>query len=494
MIGRSMLAYVPVNLANVIVSFGTIVVLTRLLDSAEFGRYALAMITLQFVHMGLFTWLEAAIARFQARAEREGDENSYLKTIYMTALRLAGLGWLVMMGVLYLIPLGIALKTAIAVALTSTCFSLFLMLGMEFHKAAHRIYRYSVLYSTKLLLSFFIGIALIIFTPLKESAPFVGIIIGVSFVLFLDIPFILKKMQGGEVQTEKMKTYFAYGMPISFSLLLTYTLNAGDMFLITGYLGEAAAGKYNAGYNLANRSLDVLFIWISMAVTPIAITALEKEGLERSRVVLRDYGAALLWLSMPAATGIALVAESAGFIVGESVRAEAIQIMPFIAFSGVLNGLITYYAHRAFMLIGKTQMVVWAMIPPVIVNIGLNILLIPRMGLMGAVYATLVAYALGLIISMAVARRYYPLPIPVKAFVQIAFACVLMAGAVTLLPIPDDMPDYVELMLKGFVGAVVYGFVCFSTDTANCRDIMKNIFAKFSRRKSPDTSEAVEAV
>jgi len=36
MMGRSMLAYIPVNLANIIASFGTIVVLTRLLNGEEF--------------------------------------------------------------------------------------------------------------------------------------------------------------------------------------------------------------------------------------------------------------------------------------------------------------------------------------------------------------------------------------------------------------------------------------------------------------------------
>ena len=40
------MAYLPVNLANVVVSFGMIVVLTRLLSPEEFGRYAIAMITL----------------------------------------------------------------------------------------------------------------------------------------------------------------------------------------------------------------------------------------------------------------------------------------------------------------------------------------------------------------------------------------------------------------------------------------------------------------
>ncbi len=485
MMGRSMLAYIPVNLATIIVSFGGLAILTRLLGSDEYGRYALALITMMATHMALFTWLEAAMARFQARAEREDDVNSHVKTLYVTAVGVSLMGWLFSMGVLYVIPLGTHMKTVLAFALTSTCLQLFFNLGMEAHKAAHRIRRYSASYSFHQMFGFLVGILLIMVTPLRELGPFIGILLATVLILLSDLPFMLKKMKGGQVERDKINTYFKYGMPISVSLILTYALSSGDMYIITGLLGESAAGEYSASYNFANRSLDILFIWIGMAVTPIAVTALEKEGLERSREIMRDYGAALLWIAMPAATGIALVAEPAGFILGESVRAGAVKIMPLIAFAGVLNGMISYYAQRAFMLSGRTQMFVWAMVPPVILNIVLNFLWIPKYQLMGAVYATLAAYGLGFVISVMVGRRYYPLPLPVKAFIQICFACLVMAGVVLAVPIPATIPDFIEIVIKALIGVPVYGFLCFATNTANCREIIKGLFYKFFPSRLP---------
>lgn len=489
MMGRSMLAYIPVNLANIVVSFGTIVILTRLFDSAEFGRYALAMIALQFFHMGLFTWLEAAMARFQARAERKGDENSHLKTIYVYTALCSTVSWVVSMSILWMLPIDPLMKTILMAALTSTCFQVFLNLGMEAHKASHRIGRYSFIHTTQMLLSFTLGILLILFTPLREVAPFIGIVTAALIVLAIDIPFMLKRARKGVVQTQKIKSYFSYGMPICISLLLTYALSSGDMFIISAMLGDSAAGEYNAGYNLANRSLDVLFVWIAMAVTPIAITALEHEGVEKSKEILRNYGAMLLWLSLPAATGIALVAEPAGFILGASVRDQAVQIMPLIAFAGVLNGMISYYAQRAFMLSGHTQMFVWAMVPPVIINIALNFWLIPTMGLMGAVYATVASYALGLIISVVIGRRYYPLPLPIRAFFEIVFACAIMAGVVSAIKIPVDTPDPLVVLIKAAIGITVYGIVCFGINAANCRNLVKDIAARIRTRHEPNLEE-----
>ena len=170
MIGRSMLAYIPVNLANLLVSFGTIVVLTRLLNSEEFGRYALAVVTMHFTHMALFTWLEAAMARYQAKAEKDNDVNSHLRTIYRYAVITGAAGITLIMATLWALPLSNAMKSILVVTMTATTIQIFMNLGMEAHKAAHRIKRYSVTYSTQTIFSFSVGILLILFTPLREVA------------------------------------------------------------------------------------------------------------------------------------------------------------------------------------------------------------------------------------------------------------------------------------------------------------------------------------
>lgn len=489
MMGRSILAYLPVNLANILLSFGNIIILTRLFSGAEFGQYALAMITLQFFHMGLLTWIEAAMERFQARAEREGNVNSHLKTLYIAGGIGAVLSWLLMICLISWLPIAPVMKTVMFFALSSTCIQLIFNLGITAHKASHRIGRYSTIYTTHALLSFLIGIFLILATPLRAEAPFIGIIIAATLTLIIDLPFMLKRMKGGHFQAEKLKTYFTYGMPICFSLFLSYMLNSADMYLITGYLGSEAAGAYNAGYNLANRTLETLFVWVAMAVTPIAITALEKEGQERSRAILKDYGSTLLWITLPAATGIALVAQNAGFILGESVRAQAVTIMPLIAFAAIFNGMITYYAQRAFMLSGKTAMFAWTMVPPVILNIALNILWIPVFGLMGAVYATVAAYSVGLVISLIVGRFYFPLPLPIRSFGEISVACMAMACAIYYLPLSQNLPDPVLLIIKASVGASVYAVISLAINTANCREIVLGVLRKTGRLASASPSE-----
>jgi len=160
---------------------------------------------------------------------------------------------------------------------------------------------------------------------------------------------------------------------------------------------------------------------------------------------------------------------------GESVRDNAVTVMPWIAFAGVLNGFINYYIQRAFMLSGKTKSFVWVMVPPFVLNIGLNLWLIPIYGLLGAVIATIAAYSLGAIIGFIVARRYYPLPLPVKAILQISFACVVMAAAVLIVPWSQDWPDFVRLLAKAGFGAIIYAMTCWVINAANCRAFLKRV-------------------
>lgn len=488
-LGRSLLAYLPVNLANVVVSFGMIVLLTRLLSSEEFGRYAIAMITLQFMHMGAFTWLEAAMARFQARAEKNDDVASHLKTLYLLGAGLGALCVALFLTIIFLLPLSKPLQTVLAFAIGSAGLQVVFNLGMEAHRASHRVVRYSLTYSGQTLLSFTIGIALVMVTPLRESGPFLGIILGLIVALMVDLPSMLRRQRGGLFEIDRTKRYAAYGFPICISLLLGYTLNSSDVYIIAAMMGEASAGQYNAGYNLANRSLEILFVWVSMAMTPAAVTAFEKLGTDASRDIMKNYGASLLWLIMPAAVGIALVSKDAGFILGESVRDEAVTVMPFIAFAGLINGLFTYYVQRAFMLSGKTQDIIWMMIPPVVLNIALNIILIPKFGLMGAVAATIVGYAMAFILSVLLARRHYPLPLPLRAAAEIAFACAVMAICVLALPLDTFEPGPKTLVIKAGTGALAYLATCWVINAADCRTLITQTVARLRRRPVMEAAE-----
>ena len=135
-----------------------------------------------------------------------------------------------------------------------------------------------------------------------------------------------------------------YGVPIAAALILDILLSAADRFLILFYLGEPAVGEYTAGYGVADKTVLLICAWAAMAGSPLVMAAFERGGKHAAREEARGLASTLLLIGLPAATGLALVAKPlAEAMIGPDVREQAMRIIPWIAFAGLLNGLLIHY-------------------------------------------------------------------------------------------------------------------------------------------------------
>jgi O-antigen/teichoic acid export membrane protein len=172
-------------------------------------------------------------------------------------------------------------------------------------------------------------------------------------------------------------------------------------------------------------------------------------------------------LALPAAVGLALVSRPlAEVMIGPALRIGAAHVTPWIAASGFFGGMTTYYFHTAFTLGRRTRLLLAAMTIPALSNLVLTLVLIPRFGLDGAMWATLASYALGAVASFALGRRAIALPLPWAAFGQALLASAAMAVVVRLVPATGGV---IELFAKAAVGAVVYGALALALDISGAR-------------------------
>jgi O-antigen/teichoic acid export membrane protein len=105
----------------------------------------------------------------------------------------------------------------------------------------------------------------------------------------------------------------------------------------------------------------------------------------------------------------------------------------------------------------------------------LNLILVPRFGVMGAAWATAASFALGLLATMALGRRVLPLPVPWEALVRCGVATAFMAAAVSALP---SIGGVFELALDATVGVVVYAAVALTINAAGVRDVALRLIAR----------------
>ena len=289
----------------------------------------------------------------------------------------------------------------------------------------------------------------------------------------LALPFVLpgelRQARDGRFEPGRMRSYALYGYPIAMSLALTVVLSSTDRFLLAAFMDEAAVGAYHAGYSIANRTLDVLFLWLGSAGQPALVMALERGGKDRLNVAAREQPSTFLLVGLPAAAGVALVARPlAEVLIGEDLRVAAASITPWIALSALLYGLTAYYFGQAFTLGRKTKHLLAAMAIPAGANVILNLILVPRFGVMGAAWATAASFGLGLLATMVLGRRVLPLPVPWESLIRCGIATAVMAVVVSLVP---PFGGIVELVLAAGAGVIVYAAVALTINAAGVRDV-----------------------
>ena len=468
---RHLAGYLPVNIASGIAAFGGVYVFTRLLGAEDYGRYALMVSALALIHTLSLTWVEAANYRFTARAIELGREKEHFRATLSLMFRSLIMALLLTFGLWVFVKDDPSYARILPWMAALLPLNTIVQLALESHKASQRVGRYAIVESLRLLLGFAFGALVALIGGFGAAAPFVGLTVAAGLMALKEGPWLLDQARGGRKDRALNRAWLGYGIPIAAALVLDLLLSAADRFLIVLYLDEAAVGAYAAGYGVADKTVLLLCAWAAMAGSPLIMAAYETGGKDAARNEARGLIRTLLLIGMPAATGLALVASPlAEAMIGPDLREQAKTIIPWIAFAGLLNGLMIHYFSEAFQLAHRTSLRALLMIIPAGVNIMLNVILIPQFEIMGAVYATVISYALGNILLAGVGRRLVALPVPLRDVIRIGLACAAMWPVIAILP---DLGGWAELILKAIAGGLTYAITAFMLDAGGARGFVR---------------------
>jgi O-antigen/teichoic acid export membrane protein len=461
MFWRGVVGYLPANVAQGLVGFGAIVLFTRVLTPEEYGAYALAVAVMSLAHTSLFTWMEAAMARFWAARQADGRIADHMATLQRLWVATALVFPIVAGLILWLVPMPPQAKIASAAGLATIWFRSAAKMAQERFRAGGQVGPAARMDLVQSIGGFAVGLGVALVFG-SGAAPLVGLGAAAIACLIPVLPGELKLARGGRFDPDLARGYATYGLPVAASLILAVTLATTDRFVLGAVLGEGAVGAYHAGYGLASRTLDVLFIWLGTAGGPALIMALERGGKPALEAAAREQAGVMLLIAAPAAVGLALVAGPlCELMVGEALRGDAARVTPWIAASALISGLTTYYFSQAFTLGRRTGLLLLALAIPAVANLALNLVLIPRYGLDGALWATVAGYSIGGLCAMLLGRLACALPIPWRAAACVTSACAVMAAAVSLVP---DFGGVIELAAKAAVGGVVYAVAVLAID------------------------------
>ena len=433
-----------------VVNFLAIAVYTRLLQPDPYGEYSLVLASVVLLDAILIQWLRLGLLRFLPQGpDTAGNLLTTIRNV-----------WLLVAGTLILLTiLAVALPIIqIPAGLLAGGLLLFLAQGwfelnLELVRSRLEPGRYGGLALLRAVLS--LGLGALFAWQWSAAGLLMGLALGTALSYLL-----LREGRDWSVKSLKvdpvtLRRLTGYGLPLTITFALGFIVTSSDRFLLGWFLDAGATGLYAAGYDLANYSVTMLLTIVNLAAYPLTVQALEQSGAAAARQQLRDTLLLLLAVGLPASVGLMMLAGPiARVVVGAGFADTAAAIMPWIALVALVAGIKAYFVDVGFQLGGDTRLQAWVMLVAAILNILLNVLLIPSLGIAGAVYSTVLVYAVALLLSLVLVRRSFALPAPEAEHFWPVLGTALMAGLLWFLPVPVGL---VQLLGTVVAAALLYG-------------------------------------
>ena len=398
--------YLAVQALTMGASLVTFPIITRLFSPVGYGNFALVNTTIGFIVALSKCGLSTAFSRKYAAFEEENFPILYATSFWsQVAIALVVSSIYVMFVLVVQDAIGKELANLLLVIAPFCILKALEVLFMGFFRNEERIGAFNVAGIAFRLGTAFGGIGLAYFSESGVLGFFVGMLtsegILIFFLLYQRKNVILPKF----VSFSLMKKMVKYGAPLVVFELSSLIMSLGDRYQIRYYLGARPLGMYSAGYNLAMYVQQLLTAPLWMAIFPIYTKTYEHEGREATIEFLRSCLKYYALLAMPLFIGVSFFAKDVIlFLAGTKYSAAAIVVGPVLA-ATLLYG--TYHIISAGLYLNnKTNEIAIFTLFAALINLTINIYLIPKYGISGAAYSTVISY-LFLISCIVIRARFY---------------------------------------------------------------------------------------
>jgi len=258
----------------------------------------------------------------------------------------------------------------------------------------------------------------------------------------------------GAVSPALLGEMLSFGIPMMIGYEIAgIVLGVGDRYFVQGLMGAEALGVYAAAYNLCQYVQTAFIQAVSQAVVPLYMRIWSEEGEAATQrfvaQALRLYARA----GPPVVAGMAAIGPALLPFVASAKYGAGAHIIPWVVGGMVVDGASVLVGAGLFIQ-RRTAIICSLVLANTILNLVLNVVLIPRMGILGAAAATLVAYvSLGAGMAIAGARALR-VEIPWGVLSRSAALSCAMYLAVTLLHVDGSAAT---LVLRVVAGVLVYG-------------------------------------
>ena len=241
-----------------------------------------------------------------------------------------------------------------------------------------------------------------------------------SFILLIRGLVILRHRWSLVFEVAALRNALAFGVPLIPHALSHWGLSVSDRAILGAYVAAPQVGAYYVAY-LASLPVSLFAIALSQATQPMYAEATTVDGRADIGRIITVQAVAIVGLT----AAIALVGPAIAFLLFPADFAATAGLIPWLAVGAGLFGLYLIPMNAISVMAGRTRRVWIITLVAATVNIGLNLILVPQIGVAAAAVNTTIGYGLLLVGVFLYMRRVCEPPIP-HEWKRIAMGALLM--------------------------------------------------------------------
>ncbi len=432
-------------------------IFTRVLTQEQYGIMSFVATTIALVVAITKGGLSGGIIRFYTEYSETQDQRAlFASTIFFRGLIAAGVSVVVYLLVLQFAPHYIGLKDSYIPYLMIMSVCVFLQPMNLIVQNVLRISGKTILYNIVVVIQrgspAILSILMLLYVVGQFSGYFIGVVLGeviVALILFTWF-FSTYKINLNSVSRKLALDLIGFGFPLLLSevsyLLLAYV----DRYLILAFQGEGALGVYSVGHNMAFYLSAVMMLPLTSSIVPLYITTYKNEGREKTEAFLSKVMHYMLVLLIPAWFGYHAVARDLFIAVASEKYQYAATFSTVILLGSFCYGMNSIFSAGLF-LQKKTKQMSAILFIGFVVNISMNLLLLPKYGVMGAAISSLVGYIIVVALMAILSTRYITIKI---SGTHILYYCILSCGMLLVLTQIETGSHWLNLIVKVICGIV----------------------------------------
>lgn len=431
---------------------------TSLFAPDVFGDYSIVSTTVNMLLMIVFGWLFHSAIRFSQEYQAVEEKKKFYSTLFLCSAAVTvlavSIGGFLLFFLQNSIDKGLTILVLGGILFLGTQSNALILFNLLRAERMSRLYSLLTIgYSVLKLAGIYVMARALGFGA--DSIFWSGALLDVVVIATMAYQLqIWKYFDKASFAPQLFRRFFSYGSPLIGVSITTWILSASDKYVIKIYRTSAEVGIYSISYSLVAAGFTLVNTSLMLGLYPIILKTWKEHGKKGTEELMGKILRYYLIMTIPAFIGLSVLALPALSVLSSPDYISGYTVIPWVALGLLFQGL-TEYITKVWELQENTKTIFYLMIAAAIVNILLNIVMVPYYGFYAAAITTAASYLLYLILALCLSHKIFTWKISLKSMGRIAIASFMMAGVLQVF-LQWIHRSTLHLILGILFGVVVY--------------------------------------